>query len=110
MKDFDKLIWRDALTLVDFFATWCGPCQMMHPTLDKFQEMMNGRVDVYKIDIDDRDMAEVVNRYNILSVPTLMFFRRGELLWRESGRISYDQLVAVLKELEKHQHVEHEQR
>ena len=70
--DFDKIIWRDALTFVDFFATWCGPCQMMHPVIDRFQEKMNGRVDVYKVDIDDRDMLEIVHRYNIMSVPTLM--------------------------------------
>jgi len=78
--DFDKIIWRDALTFVDFFATWCGPCQMMHPAIDKFQREMNGRVDVYKVDIDDRGMLDAVHRYNIMSVPTLMFFRRGEVL------------------------------
>ena len=53
MTDFDKIIWRDALTFVDFFATWCGPCRMMMPAIDKFRERMNGRVDVYKADIDD---------------------------------------------------------
>ena len=103
--DFDKIIWRDALTFVDFFATWCGPCQMMHPTVDRFQETMNGRVDVYKVDIDDRNMLEIVHRYNIMSVPTLMFFRRGEVLWRESGRIGYEHLVNVLKELEQREQV-----
>lgn len=101
MKDFDKVIWRDALTFVDFFATWCGPCQLMHPVIDKFREQMNDRVDVYKIDIDDREMIEVIRRYNIMSVPTLMFFRRGEVLWRESGRVSYERLAAVLDEIEK---------
>lgn len=105
MQDFDKIIWRDALTFVDFFATWCGPCQMMHPVIDKFQEQMNGRVDVYKVDIDDRDMVEIIRRYNIQSVPTLIFFRRGEILWRESGRVGYDHLVRVLNELEKREKV-----
>lgn len=101
MKDFDKVIWRDALTFVDFFATWCGPCQMMHSVVDRFATQMNGRVDVYKIDIDDREVIDILRRYGIRSVPTLIFFRRGEVLWRESGRTSYEQLVAVLNELEK---------
>ena len=79
MTDFDKIIWRDALTFVDFFATWCGPCRMMMPAIDKFRERMNGRVDVYKADIDDPSMREIIRRYNIMSVPTLMFFCRGEV-------------------------------
>lgn len=61
--DFDKIIWRDALTFVDFFATWCGPAMVMHPAIDKFQREMNGRVDVYKVDIDDRGMLDAVHRY-----------------------------------------------
>lgn len=105
MKDFDKIIWRDALTFVDFFATWCESCQMMLPVIDKFQTQMNGRADVFKIDIEDRDMIEIVRRYNIVSVPTLMFFRRGEVLWRESGRVGYEHLVTVLDELEKREHL-----
>lgn len=105
MQDFDKIIWRDALTFVDFFATWCGPCQAMMPVIDKFKEQMNGRIDVYKVDIDDRDMIEIVRRYNIMSVPTLIIFRRGEILWRESGRVGYDHLVSVLDQLEKRERV-----
>lgn len=101
MKDFDKIIWRDGLTFVDFFATWCGPCQAMHPIVDHFQEQMNGRMDVYKIDIDSPDMQEVVRHYHITSVPTLVFFRHGEVLWRKSGRIGYEELVAALEKLEK---------
>ena len=78
---------------------------MMHPAIDKFQREMNGRVDVYKVDIDDRGMLDAVHRYNIMSVPTLMFFRRGEVLWRENGRVGYDHLVNVLRELEKREQV-----
>ena len=105
MTDFDKIIWRDALTFVDFFATWCGPCRMMMPAIDKFRERMNGRVDVYKADIDDPSMREMIRRYNIMSVPTLMFFCRGEVLWRESGRVGYEHLINVLNELEKREQV-----
>lgn len=106
MQNFDKIIWRDALTFVDFFATWCGPCRMLEPVIDEFQKQMNGRVDVYRVDIDDRDLAQIVHRYDILSVPTLMFFRRGEVLWRQSGRVSYEQLKNVLEELEQNEHAE----
>ena len=104
MVDFDKIIWRDALTFVDFFASWCGPCQAMHPIVDRFQEQMRGRVEVYKVNIDAPGMAEIIRRYEIRSVPTLMFFRRGEILWRSSGVMSYDGLIGVLQQLE---HCEH---
>ncbi len=104
MKDFEKVIWRDAMTFVDFFASWCGPCHMMASIVERFQQQMNGRIDVYKIDIDNREMREIIDRYNIRSIPTLMFFRRGEVLWRHSGVMSYEQLMTVLNELEQHEH------
>lgn len=72
----------------------------MHPVLDKFATQMNGRVDVYKIDIDSPGLEEILLHYNIRSVPTLIFFRRGQVLWRTSGAVSYEQLVNVLNELE----------
>ncbi len=106
MQDFDKIIWRDALTLIDFFATSCGPCRMMHPVIDKFKEEMKGRVDVYKIDVDDRRMHDMVKRYNIASVPTFILFRRGEVLWRRSGMMSHADLVAILEKIEKTERIE----
>lgn len=108
MTDFDKIIWRDALTFVDFFASWCGPCQAMHPVVDRFQEQMRGRVEVYKVNIDSPEMADIIRRYEIRSVPTLMFFRHGEILWRSSGAMSYDSLVGKLQELEAREHVREE--
>ncbi len=101
MVDFEKIIWREGLTLVDFFAAWCGPCQAMHPILDRFQRQMNGRIDLYKIDIDNRAMEDAIRRYAIASVPTLIFFRHGKVLWRRSGLVSYEELVATLNELER---------
>ena len=103
--EFDKIIWRDALTFVDFFATWCRTCETMRPVVDNFQERMYGRVDVYKIDVDDPEMREIAGRYNVILVPTLLFFCRGEALWRESGRVDYEHLVNVLTELEKREQV-----
>ena len=52
MKDFDKIIWRNALTFVDFFAVWCGTCRAMTPVIDRVQKQMNGRADVYRMDIE----------------------------------------------------------
>jgi len=104
--DLDKIIWRDALTFVDFFASWCGPCRMMHPVIDRFKQEMHGRVDVLKIDIDDRSMADFIGRYRIASVPTLIFFRRGEILWRRSGMMGYDDLMKVFRTLEKTERIE----
>ncbi|MEG1885735.1 MAG: thioredoxin family protein [Alistipes sp.] len=100
MRDFDKIIWRDALTYVDFFAMWCRPCLLMFPIVDKFQQQMKGRVDVYKIDIESAEDADIIQRYNILSVPTSLFFRHGEILWRGSGLMSFEQLRGVVVELE----------
>ncbi len=106
MVDFDKVIWRDALTFVDFFASWCGPCQVMHPIVDRFQEQMRGRVEVYKVNIDAPEMAEIIRRYEIRSVPTLIFFRRGAVLWRSSGAMSYEELLGVFHRLEHREHAE----
>ena len=100
MIDFDKIIGRNALTFVDFFASWCGPCQAMHPVIDRFQEQMRGRVDVYKVNIDAPDAAPVVRRYGIRSVPTLMLFRRGEVLWRHSGMMGYEELTNKFRQFE----------
>ena len=105
MKDFDKIIWRNALTFVDFFAVWCGTCRAMTPVIDRYQKQMNGRADVYRMDIEAPDLLEIVRRYNIVSVPPLLYFRRGEVLWRESGQGDYEHLVNVLNDLEKHEHV-----
>lgn len=101
MTDFDKLIGRDAWTFVDFFASWCGPCQAMHPVIDRFQEEMRGRIEVCKVNIDSPEMSAVIRRYGIRSVPTLLFFRNGEAVWRSSGMMRYEELLDVFRQLER---------
>ncbi len=108
MIHFDKIIWRDTLTLIDFFAQWCGPCQQMHTTLDLMQRNFNGRLELFKIDIDSPDAVHILRRYEIRSVPTMIFFRRGEILWRHSGMMSYDSLVRVIERLEAAEYVPHQ--
>ncbi|KAE9636136.1 thioredoxin [Defluviitalea raffinosedens] len=85
------------LVLVDFFATWCGPCKMMAPVIDQLAEEMNGKVKIFKIDVDEaRDLAA---KYRIMSVPTLMFFKNGEVADQIMGAVPKDRLVDKINEL-----------
>lgn len=82
--------------LVDFFATWCGPCKMMSPVLDDIKKRFGDSLRIIKLDIENAKNANVVRQYGVRSVPTLMIFRGGELLWRESGARSANDLEAVI--------------
>ena len=93
MNEFEKLIAGEKPVLVDFFATWCGPCKMMAPVLEEVKKQVGDSATIIKIDVD-RNQQLAMN-YGIQSVPTLMLFKRGELLWRASGV----QLAADLAEL-----------
>lgn len=83
MEKFSDLIASEKPLLVDFFATWCGPCKMMHPVLEDLAKMVGDNARIVKIDIDKNQ--ELANAYNVRSVPTLMIFKGGELKWRTSG-------------------------
>lgn len=83
MKQFDELIKGPKPVLVDFFATWCGPCRVMAPILEDLKKKVGDRAHILKVDVDENE--ELSLRYNVQSVPTLMIFRKGELLWRETG-------------------------
>ena len=83
-------------TLVDFFATWCGPCKMQSPILEQVKATLGDSVNIIKIDVDRN--PELSERYSIRSVPTLIVFKSGEALWRGYGVHQADQLEAKLKE------------
>ena len=86
--------------LVDFFATWCGPCKAMHPVLDDLSAKVEGKARILKVDIDkNQDLAA---EYNVRSVPTLIIFRGGELKWRTSGITPVDTLLAELQKYMDH--------
>jgi thioredoxin 1 len=85
------------LVLVDFFATWCGPCKMMAPVIDQLSEEMDGKAKIFKIDVDEaRDLAA---KYRIMSVPTLMFFKNGEVADQIMGAVPKDKLVDKINAL-----------
>ena len=80
--------------LVDFFATWCQPCKMMHPILEQVKAVLGDRIRIIKVDVDKYGV--IANQYGIQSVPTLMLFRHGEVLWRTSGVIQKSELLATI--------------
>ncbi len=97
MENFSEIISSDKPVLVDFYASWCTPCRTMHPILDEVQEAMRDTLRIIRIDIDHKQTRMLVRRYNIRAVPTLILFRRGEELWRQSGVVSSYKLEAILK-------------
>ncbi len=101
LQEFHALTAQDRLILVDFYATWCGPCKAVHPVLDTVEERMRDMVDVLRLDIDQFENAELVQHFRIVSVPTLMLFDRGRLLWRNSGVVSFDALSEIIKRYER---------
>lgn len=94
METFKDVIAGDQLVLVDFYATWCQPCKMMHPILTQVKEVLGSSIRIIKVDVDK--YAETANQYRVQSVPTLMLFRRGEVLWRTSGVVQKADLLATI--------------
>lgn len=94
METFNDVISGDQLVLVDFFATWCQPCKMMHPILEQLKATVGDKLRIIKVDVDKHN--NVAAQYQVQSVPTLMLFRRGELLYRESGVMQKSELMALL--------------
>ena len=86
----------DHVVVVDFFATWCGPCKMLAPVLEKAAEELTN-VQFYKVDIDEE--MELANQYKIMTVPTLLFFKDGKLVFQNSGVISRKQLESMMERL-----------
>ena len=94
MEKLNEIINGSQLTLVDFFATWCGPCKMMHPVLEQLKEEMGDSLRIIKIDIDKNEA--LMEQYRIQSVPTLMLIRKSDALWRQSGAMSLSDLKKVV--------------
>lgn len=96
MSDFNEIIKSSKPTLVDFFATWCGPCKMQSPILEKVKEKVGDAGTIVKVDIDKN--AELAARYCVQSVPTLIIFKNGEPVWRTVGVQQGELLVAKILE------------
>lgn len=86
VSNFSKIIDEDKPILVDFFATWCGPCQTMSPILKQLKEDLGDSVKIIKIDVDKN--PAIVSKFQIRGVPTFMLFKKGKEIWRQSGILS----------------------
>lgn len=92
---FQSIINSEIPVLVDFFAEWCGPCKVQSPILKEIAAEMGDKIKIIKIDVDKNQ--QIAAQYNIQGVPTLMLFKNGKTLWRQSGVTAKEQLKNILK-------------
>ncbi|MCF1752863.1 thioredoxin [Mariniradius sediminis] len=95
-KTFSELINSDQAVLVDFFATWCGPCQMMQPILQDTAQQLGDKIKIIKVDVDKNPLA--ASKFQVRGVPTLILFQNGKVLWRQSGVVPAHHLVKVVED------------
>lgn len=96
MSTFSELIQGNTPVLVDFTATWCGPCKMMAPILEQVAGELGNTVKIVKVDVDKNPQAAA--HFQIQGVPTLILFKEGKTLWRQSGVIPAHQLTGIIEQ------------
>lgn len=95
-QKFQELIDSERPVLIDFFATWCQPCKVQSSVLNTVKEQVGDKARIVKIDIDQ--FPSIASQYNVRGVPTLVVFKNGEMLWKESGVHDVNSLVGVLEQ------------
>jgi len=96
MSSFNDIIQSEKPVLVDFFATWCGPCQILAPILKEVKANLGERISIIKIDVDKNQA--VAAQYQVRGVPTMILYQNGKQLWRQSGVISKEDIIKIIVE------------
>ena len=96
MSSFKKIISQDKPVLVDFTASWCGPCKAMAPILDQVKNEVGDNASIIKIDVDRNQ--QIAQSLQIQGVPTLIIYKNGKQLWRQSGVVQKEMLVNLLNQ------------
>lgn len=94
--NFDSIINSEKAVLIDFFATWCGPCKTLAPILKQVKDNLGERITILKIDVDKNQ--QLASKYQVRGVPTMILFQNGKQLWRQSGVLSKDEIMKSIIE------------
>ena len=94
-SEFSGLLQEDKLLVVDFFATWCGPCKKLSPTLDEVSEELGEQVNIVKVDVDESE--DLAMNYGIRSVPTVLFFKTGQQVAKFVGALPKSEIVTKIQ-------------
>ncbi|TYB77277.1 thioredoxin [Bizionia gelidisalsuginis] len=95
MTSFSEIINKDTPVLVDFFATWCGPCQTMSPILKAVKDTLGDNVSILKIDVDKN--KALASKFQVRGVPTFILFKNGKQVWKQSGLIQKKELIQMIQ-------------
>lgn len=95
MASFNEIINQDVPVLVDFKADWCGPCKMMTPILKEVKQQLKNDVKIVKIDVDHNQ--QLAAKYQVRGVPTLILFKNGKQVWRQSGVLQASDIISIIK-------------
>jgi thioredoxin 1 len=95
-QSFENIINSDKPVLIDFFATWCGPCKTLGPILKEVKDTLGERISIIKIDVDKNQ--ELASKYQVRGVPTMILYQSGKQLWRQSGVLSKADIIKTIVE------------
>ncbi len=95
-SNFNAIINSETPVLIDFYADWCGPCKMLAPILKQVKDTLGNTLKIVKIDVDKNEL--LASKYQVRGVPTMMLFKNGKQLWRQSGVLQKGEIIDIIKQ------------